>query len=62
MYCICRKPYKDEDEDVVMVACDGCDDWFHPGCVKIDESKLDLLDSYICAKCEKSEQLLPICN
>ncbi|ORX38412.1 hypothetical protein BD324DRAFT_649781 [Kockovaella imperatae] len=57
VYCICRKPYRDEDEDVIMVACDNCDDWFHPACVGIDEKKLDLLDIYICAQCEPKTPL-----
>lgn len=46
MYCICRKP----DSGKWMIGCDGCDDWFHGECVKIEESDGDLVDKYFCMK------------
>ena len=31
LFCICRKP---ETED--MIACDNCEQWFHPHCFGIN--------------------------
>lgn len=36
-----------------MVGCDMCDNWFHPGCVGLDETQVDMLDAFICAPCEE---------
>ncbi|RXK35274.1 hypothetical protein M231_07472 [Tremella mesenterica] len=52
VYCICRKPYSQEPENVVMVGCDACDDWFHPPCVGLSGKQVETLDSYICKSCE----------
>lgn len=56
LYCICKTPWSDRP-NVVMIACDGgCDGWFHPEClgyqattrkgnvvyVDVDGTKLDL--------------------
>jgi COMPASS component SPP1 len=49
LYCICRKG----DDHTWMIACDGgCKDWFHGRCVKIKEEDGNLIDRYICPKCE----------
>ena len=55
IYCVCRKPYADEDEDVVMLGCDSCDNWFHPACIGLDVARLDLIETYICHSCERRE-------
>ena len=34
IYCTCRKPY--DENDGMMVACELCNDWFHPCCIDID--------------------------
>ena len=26
LYCVCRKPYQDNE---FMIQCDACKDWFH---------------------------------
>ena len=49
VYCICRKG----DNHSWMIACDGgCDEWFHGKCVDIRERDGDLIDKYICPKCQ----------
>lgn len=53
IYCICRKPYRDEPDDVLMIGCEACDNWFHPPCIDIPEDKVDMLDAYICKSCER---------
>ncbi|RPA85914.1 hypothetical protein BJ508DRAFT_204587, partial [Ascobolus immersus RN42] len=47
LYCICRLP----DTGRWMIACDGCDDWFHGACVNIPETQGDLIDKYFCPRC-----------
>ncbi|CAE6429152.1 unnamed protein product [Rhizoctonia solani] len=48
LYCICKTRY---DEDKVMIACDRCDDWYHPNCVKLPEFDVDLIDQFVCPLC-----------
>ena len=49
VYCICRKG----DNHSWMIACDGgCDEWFHGKCVDIRERDGDLIDKYICPRCQ----------
>ncbi|WVQ72063.1 hypothetical protein IAR50_001607 [Cryptococcus sp. DSM 104548] len=54
VYCICRRPYDEEEDESLMVGCESCDGWFHAECVGLDENKVDLLDVYICKSCEGS--------
>ncbi|KAI9891379.1 MAG: hypothetical protein M1814_002892 [Vezdaea aestivalis] len=51
VYCICRKP----DNHKWMIACDGCDDWFHGSCVSINEKEQNLVNQFFCPSCEKSD-------
>jgi hypothetical protein len=44
LYCVCRRP----DSGKWMIACDGCEDWYHGECVKIREEDGDLIDKYYC--------------
>lgn len=48
LYCVCRKPAK---EGEMMVACDACDGWFHPGCVGLDPKTAETLPTYTCDSC-----------
>jgi COMPASS component SPP1 len=48
VFCICRKP----DTGELMVACDGCDEWYHFKCVNIDKRFQSLVLSYYCPYCE----------
>ncbi|KAG4300780.1 hypothetical protein PCK1_002857 [Pneumocystis canis] len=49
LYCICQKP----DTGCWMIACDGCDNWYHGECVKISKIDEELLDKYFCESCMK---------
>lgn len=31
-----------------------CDNWFHPQCVGIDDTQVDMLDVFICSNCEST--------
>lgn len=48
VFCVCRKP----DTGALMVGCDGCDDWFHFSCVKVDSKYSKLISSYYCPYCD----------
>jgi len=39
-----------------MLQCDSCETWYHASCLKISESTLTQLDTFICFACEKSEE------
>lgn len=47
LYCVCRT----EDNGELMVACDGCDEWFHFKCMKLDPKWKNLVKSYHCPFC-----------
>jgi hypothetical protein len=40
-----------------MIACDRCENWFHPDCLKFTGS-IDLVDQFICPTCESGKSLL----
>ncbi|KAG0688574.1 hypothetical protein C6P40_000809 [Pichia californica] len=48
LFCVCRKP----DNGELMVACDGCDEWFHFKCMKIDKKYKNLVNNYYCLFCD----------
>lgn len=48
LYCICRKP----DNGTLMISCDGCEEWFHTRCMKIESLHLGLLDKFYCKFCQ----------
>ncbi|KAF9927407.1 hypothetical protein FBU30_003265 [Linnemannia zychae] len=50
LYCICRTIY---DPNRVMIACDGCDEWFHTDCVGFDEKDNVVEEKYYCKRCEE---------
>lgn len=49
LFCVCRKP----DDHTWMIGCDGgCDDWFHGRCVNMKEQDSELIDKYVCPRCQ----------
>ncbi|AOA62968.1 COMPASS component [Komagataella phaffii CBS 7435] len=50
VFCICRKP---DDEGQLMVACDGCDEWFHFRCMKLDPKYEKLVANFYCVFCDR---------
>ncbi|PWN20762.1 hypothetical protein BCV69DRAFT_282984 [Microstroma glucosiphilum] len=49
LYCICRTLY---DDDKMMIACDHCDQWYHVLCMKMKNEQADLIDVFVCPRCE----------
>lgn len=47
-FCICHGP-----EDGFMIACDGCDRWFHGTCVRLRKSDEHRVDKFFCPGCEE---------
>ncbi|KZS92996.1 hypothetical protein SISNIDRAFT_550018 [Sistotremastrum niveocremeum HHB9708] len=63
LYCICQTPY----DDRIMIACDRCDEWYHPPCLGMDDSIVELLDVFFCSSCQKINPKLqstqkPLCH
>lgn len=52
VFCICRRP---DHGGELMVSCDGCDEWFHFVCMKIDTQDALLIDKFYCKFCEWKE-------
>jgi len=48
LYCVCRSV----DDGRIMIACDGCDGWFHKVCVLGDDVDLPA-GSWICEDCRQ---------
>ncbi|TFK57249.1 hypothetical protein OE88DRAFT_1650892 [Heliocybe sulcata] len=57
LYCICKTKY---DEERVMIACDRCDEWYHTQCLNMSDLEVDLVDTFICPPCVKSNPHLPL--
>ncbi|XP_067660501.1 nucleosome-remodeling factor subunit BPTF-like [Haliotis asinina] len=52
VYCHCRQP----EDGGFMIACDGCDEWFHGDCVGVTESMAETMGDYHCPTCISLEQ------
>ncbi|CAH8574851.1 unnamed protein product [Heterobilharzia americana] len=54
LYCVCRTPY---EPTRVYIACDGCDEWYHPECVGLTpEEAVNHPDTYLCPACRELSQ------
>ncbi|KAG7893893.1 hypothetical protein KL908_002170 [Ogataea polymorpha] len=49
LFCVCRRV----DDGELMVACDGCDEWFHFSCMKLDPKYKDLVSNFYCIFCDE---------
>lgn len=49
VYCVCRKP---DHGGELMVGCDGCEEWFHFKCMKLNVKNQKLIDSFFCKFCQ----------
>lgn len=47
LFCICRKP----DIGEIMVACDGCEEWFHFKCMNVNPELSHLIAKFYCKFC-----------
>lgn len=48
VFCICRKP---DYGGQLMISCDGCDEWFHFKCMKLNEEHSKLIAKFYCKFC-----------
>ncbi|EER32005.1 hypothetical protein CTRG_04788 [Candida tropicalis MYA-3404] len=51
LFCVCRKP----DLGEMMVACDGCEEWFHFECMKVNPKYSELIVKFYCKFCQWKE-------
>jgi len=49
VYCKCEMPYNPDD---LMVQCELCKDWYHPGCVNMTIEEAKILDKFLCSDCK----------
>lgn len=49
LYCVCRKP---DHGGELMISCDGCEEWFHFKCMKINLQNRSLIDRFFCKFCQ----------
>ena len=48
LYCICRQP---DHGGEMMISCDGCNEWFHFKCMRINEKCSKLILKFFCKFC-----------
>lgn len=52
VFCLCEMPY---NPDRVMIACDKCDEWFHPECLGLSKEEVDEVvrssQPFVCPQC-----------
>ncbi|RLV94322.1 Set1 complex component spp1 [Spathaspora sp. JA1] len=48
VFCVCRKP----DHGELMVACDGCEEWFHFKCMNVNPKYSNLIAKFYCKFCQ----------
>merc|ERR1711953_77504 len=44
LYCICRRVAN----ELFMIACDKCEEWFHGECIDLDESDAKYIKEFYC--------------
>lgn len=59
LYCLCQQKYV---EGEVMLACEKCDEWYHPKCLGISEEEADKLDNWMCSRFFPVHLFHPICH
>ena len=47
-YCVCRGAYGNK----FMIACDGCEEWFHGSGININSDQAKDVDRYYCPFCK----------
>lgn len=48
VFCICRRP----DQGELMICCDGCEEWFHFKCMRLDLKYSKLVAKFFCKFCQ----------
>lgn len=49
LYCVCRQPDRYGE---LMISCDGCEEWFHFKCMKINPNFQKLVHKFFCKFCQ----------
>ena len=49
-YCVCQC---DGTDGRFMVACDGCNNWFHPSCIGTTKQEVEKIKNFYCPKCRE---------
>ncbi|BDA48817.1 probable pH-interacting protein at C-terminar half [Coccomyxa sp. Obi] len=52
LYCLCRQP-DDPAAPRDFVACDKCEQWFHPECVDTTMEEVADMDAWVCPLCSR---------
>jgi hypothetical protein len=47
-YCLCAQAFT---EGLTMIACEFCDEWYHPSCVRIPTASVDRVSHFMCPRC-----------
>ncbi len=57
LFCVCRKPYdENDDNNQMMIECESCNDWLHGKCVNISLRQAADIEVYICPRCLNGEK------
>ncbi|KAK9841640.1 hypothetical protein WJX74_009224 [Apatococcus lobatus] len=51
VFCVCEMPY---NPDAFMVACEKCDEWYHPKCLGLTKAQATQMDAFVCSYCRKT--------
>jgi hypothetical protein len=54
LYCVCRRPVL-STEEVFMLQCDICKEWYHGVCVDITEQQAKSIQTYNCPFCKGTQ-------
>lgn len=49
LFCVCRRP---DHGGELMIGCDGCEEWFHFTCMKMNQENQLLIDKFFCKFCQ----------
>lgn len=55
-YCVCQC---DGTDGRFMVACDGCNNWFHPSCIGTTKQEVEKIKNFYCPKCREERSGAP---
>ncbi|MBW0461284.1 hypothetical protein O181_000999 [Austropuccinia psidii MF-1] len=50
LYCICLG----RDDHTPMIQCEGCENWFHFSCIRMDPSEAKEIEKFYCQDCQTS--------
>ena len=56
VYCKCRLPWNKQDDQVTLIQCNRCKEWFHKQCENIGQDILDIRQYvWLCSTCNKAQ-------